>query len=556
MDEFYNIRNNLKIIVEDTIHNAMAEYIQSQPQDLENFLLYPLINIEMGLVNDVPESLENEARRDRLAFLVLMTTPHRNTLPYSTNTNRKGYENFKNISYKKLGKIYNDFRTLLEIKDGSSYAKSLLAEMRQGEYSFITSLVSEKYSEESFYYYGMDNPEEFEENAQFTERNIREMMIKYGRKYPQKIKRLLIDIDNQIFMYSTAQVTRDIRRLPNKVKSAAFDNVDSLVGVLGFLHYMGMVKRLQYLTSGPEHYIENCLIDVDKDWLIAKINKVTAVNIDCVKKIIHYLTNDGMEHILEFPLFEHEGHIITAPSLLVVNDWQFSLVNGHYFKNVEFKRREKTISVSTQEKLKALLNNVQNIVFKEEHYYEFEEDGKKINSDIDFAMYDKLSNTMLVIEAKWRDNHYVSTNEKQYKKIQDTFQKAHKDQIEKHKKYLQTLKSPLLIFDEYSEMNIPQADNPQMFYIAVDKRNQLHIDGKHMITEFMLLAFLNDEVQDNKLSLEKVVKKIWELQTKVEYIAIPPQKEILLPDGSLVFGDECDFQLNYPQGKPQGNAKM
>ena len=88
----------------------------------------------------------------------------------------------------------------------------------------------------------------------------------------------------------------------------------------------------------PQKRIENYLIDVDKVWLINKIAKVTSTPTEQVERIINYLINTGQEHILEFPLFEQEGHIITAPSLLVVNDWQFSIVNGHYYKDIAFEK--------------------------------------------------------------------------------------------------------------------------------------------------------------------------------------------------------------------------
>lgn len=46
-------------------------------------------------------------------------------------------------------------------------------------------------------------------------------------------------------------------------------------------------------------------------------------------------------NLLEFPLFEVEDSLVTIPSLILVNDWQFTIINGHYLKNIIISNREK-----------------------------------------------------------------------------------------------------------------------------------------------------------------------------------------------------------------------
>lgn len=545
MDDMYEIRHQLETIVGTTIESAMQEYIDAQEKTLECFLQYPLINIELGLLDKPPEDMENGARRDRFSFLVSQTTSLRKRLKYSSNITKDGFETFVNTFYPLLGRIYNDYCTWLEIKDASSYAKSIVEKLADNRYQFKTSLVYDKYREETFYFYSFDNPEEAEQNRKY----IRDNMVRIFKEYiigaPKKIKRLPIDIDPDLLAYANAQVERDLSNLPNKIRSDIFATRSVLVSVIGFLYYLAISQKLYSMSVAPQKRIESCLIDVEKTWLINKISKVTTITTVQAEKIINYLVNDGQEHIFEFPLFEQEGHIITAPSLLVVNDWQFSIVNGHYYKNIQFQKRDKTISKSTQEKLKALLSSTENLVYREEAYYDFMDEGKKVNSDIDFAIFDRLHNVMLVIEAKWRDKHYYSTNQKRYKKIEDTLSKAFNEQISRHTKYLQQLDNPLRIFDEYAELPLEELPMPQIHCIAVDKRNQLHLNDRHMITEFMLLAFLREAEEDGNIDLKEVVQRISELKTTVEYKSVPPLKTISLDNGDTVCVDECEFQLEY-----------
>lgn len=110
---------------------------------------------------------------------------------------------------------------------------------------------------------------------------------------------------------------------------------------------------------------------------------------------------------MEFPLFEIEDNIITIPSLFIVNDWQFTVINGHYAKEKVIKNREKTLSIVTEGRIEETLKNVTNIAVSKTWPYSYtDNDGKIQCSDIDFAIYDKIRNVILVIEAKWIDKHY------------------------------------------------------------------------------------------------------------------------------------------------------
>ena len=89
----------------------------------------------------------------------------------------------------------------------------------------------------------------------------------------------------------------------------------------------------------------------------------------------------------------------------------------------------------------------------------------------------------------------------------------------KHKKFLQKQENIDFLFsnDKNYRKGVP---TPEIYYLAVDKRNQMHIDERHMVSEYMLIYFIHKYVSDNQIDLESMWKEINGLQTKVEYIAV------------------------------------
>ena len=190
-----------------------------------------------------------------------------------------------------------------------------------------------------------------------------------------------------------------------------------------------------------------------------------------VKKIVEYFINTGLPNFLEFPLFELDNKLITIPSLILVNDWQFTIINGHYLKDITINNRKKTISETTENKLYNLLKNIKDVVVAKQVPYSFkDEEGKINNSDVDFAVWDKKTNTVLVIEAKWIDRHYKDEIDKRYGEILRTFNSIYNNQISKHKKFLSRIENINYLFN-YSTDEVVQFETmPTIFYLAVDKR--------------------------------------------------------------------------------------
>lgn len=535
-------------MVAEKIDKGIGTYITKHKNDIRYFLHYPLVNIELGLDYEPAQNIENEMKRDVFGFLIFKTFSLWNDLEYKNKVNAKGYFSYCSKSNDTLHSIWHDYLTLMEIKDGSSYAKSRIEKIDEKKYKLTTSLVTHKYKEETFYFYGADDVLQQEKEKNFIFANTIHF---YGKHFPQieHLPKLYNEIDQELLTYCKKRVMVDLSKLHSKTKSSVLSSIDELASVLSFLYYIAFVKNMKRkmykMIDADLCMIDDCIIEFPKSWLVEKISNLYKIKETKVNTIISYFTNNGTPDILEFPLFEHKNMIISIPSLIMINDWAFTVVNGHYIKNISFIKREKTLSVSTEMKLENALKNVDNILYCKEKYYEcLDENNKKINSDIDFAIFDYRKNILFVIESKWKDNHYYCGSEKNHPKIQDTLNKIFKEQIRKHKIFLSNHQNILSIFDNDCRVNLQQCDI-EIYYIAIDKRNQLHLNGNHMITEYMLLYFIEKHIDNNNLDINGLINTIEQMYTKTEYISIDPTFDIPLSNGSVIQIDNADLTLKY-----------
>lgn len=551
MDDF-KIRGKIKTYIKDRIHKGLSDYINKYENDSRYLLYYPLIDLEMGMREEAPESITNWNRRATVAFLIdNIYKDIKNVKGYDL-IEEDGFKEYRDKLYNKLNQIMQDSRTLSEIDDGSSIAKSRIEKVSANRFKITTSLVTDKYNEEDFYFYGMDDEEVAKKDRELIKNEIAKFILKYSssKENIRKLKRLHIDIDKEVLEYSKSQIDKDLLKLGEDLKSKVFKNINELSLVLSYLYYLAFINkfRVEILKIlGKKIELKDYLLYYDKEWVISKISEVQDIPSNRVKKIINYLINNGTQQILEYPLFELNDHIITIPSLIMLNDWQFSIVNGHHYNSsVDFKNKSKTISVATEKKIINKLIDKENIVSCSGKYYEFlNDDGKKINSDIDLGIYDIKRNKLLIAECKWKENHYYdNVLDKKYIKIQDTLNKIFKEQISKHKEYLNSKKNIDFIFDNNETIKSIK-ENPEILYIGIDKRNQIHIEDKHMITEFMLASFIDTYSKGNDLNLELLFREIDSLQTKVEYFSIDDEKVIKIGDDTEILIDKCELNLNY-----------
>ena len=237
IDELYNVRGQLIAFVSEKIDAGVDAYIRKHKTDIRYFLHYPLIEIELGLDIEPAENIDNGILRDAFGFLVQKTFSKWNNFENKKMISRKGFESYKNNHSDSIQSIWHDNYTLMEIKDGNSYAKSIIKIIDNDRYKLITSLITNQYKEESFYFYGVDNEEGLEKEKQFILQNT----LKFFEKYLLQIKKiddLNEHIDYEILSYCKCKVMIDLAKLHCKTKSSIFNSLDELGNILSFLYYL------------------------------------------------------------------------------------------------------------------------------------------------------------------------------------------------------------------------------------------------------------------------------------------------------------------------------
>lgn len=549
---YYDIMGELTGYIEDRVNEGLDSFLEKYEEKDNYLLIYPLLNIELGAMSAVPESLDNLLNRCVVGFVYKYFITKQKTFSIQP-IDAKELEIYRNQVNPQLTRIFQDYRLYREIKVGNAVSSAKLEKRDINKYQLITSLVSNKYKEENFYFYGFDNTEQARNEKDIISKGHSKFAEKYAKAgYEDLLKNKFEEtIDVELLTYCKYLVMKDLSKWNGNVRSAVFKNIDELCDVIGFLYYLSFLRslRARIISNqiGVTKYIYDILLmQYEKAWLIAKISDVTGRHINKVTQIINYLINEGGANVLEFPLFQVGNYIITVPSIIMVNDWQFTIINGHHVKGIDIANRQKTISSITEDRIHKLLSKVQNVLLAKEKYYEYIDDsGAKKNSDIDYAIYDLQHNKMLVIEAKWKDNHYYDEIDESYVKIEKTVNDVFGTQISNHKVFLSKEGSLEYLFDNDEQLN-DNSTPPDIFYLAVDKRSQFHKNGNHMISEYMLLYFLNSCISGNGIDLRILIDEIFDLETKVEYIKSDSNfNEYTLDNGYTILIEKHELCLDY-----------
>ncbi len=532
----YELLGGLHNIIDNYTEEKIQEWLESH--NVNYYLLYPLVAIELGTIMEAPESIHNLHKRCIATFVFSKVKKYGKKIKLR-NFNIQGFKKYLQSYEKELVPLYQNYRFSREINDINPFSKPKLVKKGNEKYILTTSLVTDLYREEQFYFDGVDEPENVEKEIN----QVLQLHMKFWNKlvFEQKnIKELQKKVDKVLYQECIGIVEKDLNKWNSRVRSAVFDNPAQLAKVIAYFYYHAMIQaiciRIDMVYTEELYNIgKDCIMMFQKEKCIQDIYDISGIPKIKVTAIVEYFINDGRMNLLEFPLFEIEDKIITIPSAIMVNDWQFTIVNGHYIKNIMIKNREKTISTVTEGHIEKTLKGVQNISVVKTKPYSFTDDnGDNQCSDIDYAIYDMSRNILLIIEAKWIDKHYKDEIDKRYGMILQTLNDIYTKQIEKHKIYLSSKENIDKLFAENGEYN-KYLEMPEIVYLAVDKRNQLHIDNRHMVSEFMLIYFLKKYIKDNQLDLRAMWNEISNLKTKVEYISIsntyheiPVGKEVIL----------------------------
>lgn len=414
----YELLGGLHNIIDSDIDERMRKWINLH--NVNYYLLYPLAAIELGAIKEAPENIENLFKRCIAAYIFSKVKEYGKEI-YLKKFNTPGFRKFLKSYEEELVPIYQDYRFSREINDINPFSKPRLIQEDRNRYKLTTSLVSNAYREEIFYFDGVDEPD----IAKGERQQVLDLHLKFWNKivFEQKnIEEIQNNIDKILYQECIKIVEKDINKWNSKVRSAVFDNPTQLANVIAYFYYQALIKSIYIRIdmADEDDFVnngKNCIMIFEKATCIKIITELSKIPERKVIAIIDYLINDGRMNLLEFPLFEVEDKIITIPSAILVNDWQFTIVNGHYIKNISIKNRERTISTVTEGRIEEILQGIVNIAVSKTKPYSFtDENGQNQCSDIDYAIYDMTRNILLIIEAKWIDKHYKDEIDKRYGK--------------------------------------------------------------------------------------------------------------------------------------------
>lgn len=522
MDE-YEVRKKTKDYIFNRIKNYIDDYVSIYKGNIGYLLYYPLIAIEYRFQEVDPNHERAIVDRDALSWFIGNVFEHGINLELKFEYNENELQHFLSYYLVDIKDLYNDFNVCEKIMDMNSIAKSEFKEIEVNKYLFTTAFIEGGLRKEYIYFNGLYNPN-FENEKDIKMKPTQKIAEKFPimPKLSQKLNRLLIDVDRELLELCHMSVKVDLDYLGGNVKSTVIKNIDELNSIISFFYYCSLVINS---TNAVNNFYNkknplNFLFCKDKDWFLNKASRYTGMSIGKIEKYFNYFLFDGRGSLLEFPFILHNEKVIFVPSLWMLNDLQFCIVNGHYYKKVSFKNRDKTISHSVVSSITNRVETFENIIFGQEVYYEFQGENGKVNSDIDVALYDKMSNTFLIIESKWKENHYPTTSAENYLKIHQSLNEIYTEQISKHKTFINNDKEKLsyILENKISPNEIP--DDPDIFYIAVDKRSQLFIENRLLVPLYGLLALIGMNSQEGVLNLNEIVKRLRELKSKAIYTNI------------------------------------
>ncbi|MDH2474497.1 hypothetical protein [Clostridium perfringens] len=542
--EEYKVRKKTFDYINDNIDEVITRYYETYKDNIGFLLYYPMINLEIRFKEAIPNVYNAIPDREKTNWFIKQILKYdiREDMIFSFKEIEFNY--FRENIYPQIDRLYSDFRLAREINDSTSIGKCQIEEVSKNKYEITTSLITKAFEGGNQYFHGMHDSEEYLAEIEFSKKPLEYLQKKCVknencRAAMREAKKLISDFDKELYNICVQRVDLDTKKMGGKLKSKIINKKETLNNFLGFLFYISVIQLFIYdieLKYTRNSQAINCIKVVDKDWLKNKIHKVSGMNKELIEKYIDYFTFDGKGTIVDFPLIRYRDNIILLPSSIMLNDWQFSVTNGHHAKSIEFIKKEKNISKSIVDMIYNSAEKFDNILVAREYYYEILENRKKLNSDIDVALYDTLSNKILVIECKWKHNHYIEDIDENYIKIQNSLNKIYKEQIYRHKKYLDNNSNNInKLFGE----NINK-DLPEIFYLAVDKRSDFHIEDKHMIAVYSLLTMFNQFSKKNILDMEKLIDKIKNAKTTVEYFMIGEKVEFCIDEKEnfIIVSDE------------------
>ena len=171
----YEILGGLHKIIDDDTNLKMKEWLDSH--NVNNYLLYPLAAVELGAIKEAPENNENLLRRCVASFVYAKAKENEKSI-FIKKFNTPGFKKYLKAYESELIPLYQNFRFSREINDINPFSKPRLVQEGDHKYKLTTSLVSDHYREEGFYFYGEDD----RKNAEKEQEQIFDLHVRFWNK--------------------------------------------------------------------------------------------------------------------------------------------------------------------------------------------------------------------------------------------------------------------------------------------------------------------------------------------------------------------------------------
>lgn len=565
----YEIRNCIADAIKEDVERVFKEVYGKLGTSFINKFLFPLTALELNYKRKSEESimvglgasdelllLVNPLREAVFWFIKRILSEERRIKPQLGNVIINETEETAFVEF--VLQIHDEYKRgeqIREIRDCSSKVK--LGLESENVFSFYFPRVSELYQKEMLYYYGMDDSLNTEKERQLFEQcemylinkcKMTDMVENPGQLFLtyNLLNHMENKIDTQYMDLCKKRILSDLNKISTSSIKSQYKTGEQLIGskdelatFLALLYYLSRLCMQRYMlasatTIGQEKYYCNYTMPE-----LISLGKQVGLESNVVKRYVDYFSiNPNIQYgnFTEFPLLKFKEMVIWIPSSIVLNDFQFSIVNGHYYKDIIFENKDETVSQSIVDYIVNHAKKYSNVIYNENYCYSVPDElykGKPFNSDIDVAIYDKTNKKLLVIECKWKEN--VFQNTENYVRIEDAFKKIYEGQLEKHEAYLNRTKANITkLFS--NRIDFETEGEIDILYLFVDKRIQFHDNdrNRHAIPIFMLAYLFEKHEISGNISFEEVFKEIRQMESKVEFERIRLKKPVTIGEITVV----------------------
>lgn len=499
--------------LDDRINSVINSYFHKYKGNLGYLLIYPLLRLEEHCI-ELGEKSTTCIEEERYAiswFIREISSLGIHDATYSFN--EEEYANFKKM-YFQIKAVWDDYQYKLKLNDMNSYGQ-FKVEIIKNNVQITRPAIMNSMFDASIYGRGTHDREGMQKDSEAAFKVIRYLTT---RNLIQ-LKRIEKGRDQDFIELCISRVDRDFTKLGGNIVSASILKLANFRKFVGFLYSISQFKIFCKISKIPGIFSkgDELVISYNKQELIELIYRSIRIPIEELRTFMDYFSfsNEHEGSFQEFPLVLHKENIYFIPSSLILNDWHFNIPNGHYYKNIEITNRNNTIAhtiVSWVAERAKRYNNV--IVVMEKDYQKIAHQQGKKGSEIDLALYDIKKNVLVIIECKWQENVYNPTEN--HLNTQRIFNYVFKKQLPVHEQFLQDKLNIDFIFD-YDERVKELTHNVQIKYMMLDKRVQLHLENKHLITVYMMLQLMDIYSSEGTLQLDELFKKIESFETEIDY---------------------------------------